>query len=113
MLPHERWRGLSDDGKAHRCDPDYLSPGWLLKAWNHQRSRIVRISEMQLFFLSALVIGIAMLGMSIGVLVSNRCLRGSCGGPDVIGPTGESLSCSTCPNRSRPTDDEPPGRTAA
>ena len=68
---------------------------------------------MQLFVLSAVVIALAMLGMSIGVLVSNRCLRGSCGGSDVIGSNGESLSCSTCPNRSRPTDDEPPGRTAA
>ncbi len=38
---------------------------------------------MQLIVLSVLIIGIAMLGMSIGVLLSNRCLRGSCGGPDV------------------------------
>ena len=68
---------------------------------------------MQLFFLSALVIGIAMLGMSIGVLVSNRCLHGSCGGPDVIGSNGESLSCSTCPNRSHQAEEEPPGQTAA
>jgi len=67
---------------------------------------------MQLIVLSVLVIGIAMLGMSIGVLLSNRCLRGSCGGPDVIGPNGESLSCSTCPNRNRPTEEEPPVRTA-
>ncbi len=63
---------------------------------------------MQLFVLSALVIGIAMLGMSIGVLLSNRCLRGSCGGPDVIGPDGESLACSTCPSRARQADEERP-----
>jgi len=62
---------------------------------------------MQLFVLSSVVIGIAMLGMSIGVLVSNRCLRGSCGGPDVIGPNGQSLTCATCPNRDRPTEEEP------
>ncbi|MGB5294086.1 MAG: hypothetical protein WBP34_03955 [Thermoanaerobaculia bacterium] len=68
---------------------------------------------MQLFVLSAVVIGIAMSGMAIGVLLSNRCLRGSCGGPDVIGPNGQSLTCSTCPNRDRPTEEEPPVQTAA
>ena len=68
---------------------------------------------MQLFALSAVVIGIAMLGMSIGVLVSNRCLRGSCGGPDVIGPNGQSLTCTTCPNRDRPPEEETSIQTAA
>lgn len=68
---------------------------------------------MQLFVLSAIVIGIAMLGMAIGVLLSNRCLRGSCGGPEVLGPNGQSLTCAACPNRSRATDEEPPVRTAA
>ena len=56
---------------------------------------------MQLFVLSVVVIAIAMLGMAVGVLLSNRCLRGSCGGPDVLGPNGESLACATCPNRDR------------
>ena len=68
---------------------------------------------MQLFVLSAIVIAIAMLGMSIGVLVSNRCLRGSCGGPDVIGPNGQSLTCATCPNRTGPTEEEPPVQPVA
>ena len=68
---------------------------------------------MQLFLLAALFIGIAMLGMSIGVLLSNRCLRGSCGGPGVIGPDGESLACTTCPNRTREAEIEPPAQTAA
>ena len=45
---------------------------------------------------------IVMVGMSVGVLFSNKCLRGSCGGPEVIGPDGESLSCDTCPLRDRP-----------
>lgn len=68
---------------------------------------------MQLIVLSALVIGIAMLGMAVGLLLSNRCLRGSCGGPDVLGPNGESLTCATCPNRSPKAGDEPPLQTAA
>lgn len=68
---------------------------------------------MQLFVLSAVVIGLAMLGMAIGVLLSNRCLRGSCGGPDVIGPNGQSLTCATCPNRDRPTEEETSVQSAA
>lgn len=68
---------------------------------------------MQLILLSGLVIGIAMLGMSAGVLLGNRCLRGSCGGGEVIGSNGESLTCATCPNRSRQEEEEPPFQTAA
>ena len=52
--------------------------------------------------LTVVIVAIAMVGMSVGVLFSNKCLRGSCGGPEVIGPDGESLSCATCPLRDRP-----------
>ena len=41
---------------------------------------------MGLILITAIVIGVVMVAMSVGVLFSNRCLRGSCGGPDVIGP---------------------------
>ena len=54
---------------------------------------------MELVLISVVVVAAAMLAMSVGVLFSNRCLRGSCGGPDVLGPDGESLNCATCPNR--------------
>ena len=37
--------------------------------------------------------------MAVGVVFSGRCLRGSCGGPEVFGPDGESLSCAACPRR--------------
>ena len=52
--------------------------------------------------LTVVIVASAMVGMSVGVLFSNKCLRGSCGGPEVIGPDGESLSCDTCPLRDRP-----------
>lgn len=45
----------------------------------------------------ALVMGI----MAIGVMFGGRCLRGSCGGPDVLGPDGDPLSCAACPHRNR------------
>jgi hypothetical protein len=35
------------------------------------------------------------------VMFKRPCLRGSCGGPDALGPHGEKLSCATCPNRDR------------
>lgn len=54
---------------------------------------------MELVLLAALLIGIAMLAMAIGTVVGNRCLRGSCGGPEVLGPNGESLTCDACPHR--------------
>ncbi|HAK56460.1 MAG: hypothetical protein QF463_02340 [Vicinamibacterales bacterium] len=63
---------------------------------------------MTLFFLTALVIGAAMLVMAVGVVFSNRCLRGSCGGPDVLGPDGAPLSCETCPRRAE-SPAPPPG----
>jgi hypothetical protein len=52
-----------------------------------------------LILLTIGVIALAMLAMAVGAIFSNRCLRGSCGGPDVLGPGGESLACETCPLR--------------
>lgn len=40
--------------------------------------------------------GIAMTGMAVGVLFSDRRLKGSCGGVQHEGPHGESLSCGGC-----------------
>ena len=42
-------------------------------------------------------VAIAMAVMAIGLLSKNRCLRGSCGGPDVLDAQGESLRCGACP----------------
>ena len=56
---------------------------------------------MGLFLLSLAVIAVVMLAMAVGVLFNYPCLRGSCGGPDVVRPDGGALSCSTCPNRVR------------
>lgn len=52
-----------------------------------------------LLTLTVLVIGILMAAMAIGVIVKNKSLRGSCGGPDVVDCDGESLACGACPNR--------------
>jgi hypothetical protein len=54
---------------------------------------------MGLLLLTVVVVGAVMLAMALGVILSNRCLRGSCGGPEVPGPDGESLACDACPRR--------------
>jgi len=40
-----------------------------------------------------------MLIMAVGVIFRYPCLRGSCGGSDLIGSEGESLKCAVCPRR--------------
>jgi hypothetical protein len=49
--------------------------------------------------LTILAIGTLMAAMAIGVIVKNKSLRGSCGGPDVVDCDGESLACGACPNK--------------
>lgn len=51
---------------------------------------------------------IAMTGMAIGVIFSNRSLRGSCGGESVRNGDGEIISCGACPKKESevcPTDE--------
>lgn len=57
-----------------------------------------------MLLVTAVAFGLIMLLMSVGVLVSGRCLRGSCGGPDILDADGQSLKCATCPNRDRPAN---------
>jgi hypothetical protein len=54
---------------------------------------------MELLLIVAVIMGAVMAIMAVGVIFGNRCLRGSCGGPDILGPDGESLTCATCPHR--------------
>jgi hypothetical protein len=39
--------------------------------------------------------------MALGSKLTGRCLRGSCGGPEALGPDGAPLACRNCPNRAR------------
>lgn len=52
-----------------------------------------------MILLSVCVVGLTMAAMAVGVMFSNRCLRGSCGGRDTSGSEGESLRCDSCPRR--------------
>jgi hypothetical protein len=54
---------------------------------------------MAVFLLTVGGMAIVMAIMAVGVMLDGRCLRGSCGGQDVIDANGESLACATCPRR--------------
>lgn len=56
---------------------------------------------MEVVLLVAMIMGGVMAIMAVGVIFGDRCLRGSCGGPEVVGPDGESLACATCPHRNK------------
>ena len=56
---------------------------------------------MTTILLSIFIFGIAMLIMAVGVIFKRPCLRGSCGGPEVLDANGQSLSCATCPNKNK------------
>ena len=56
---------------------------------------------MTLLLLSLGLIALVMLVMSVGVIFSGKCLRGSCGGPAILDADGEPITCATCPNRER------------
>lgn len=62
---------------------------------------------LSLILLATGVIGVAMLAMALGTILSSRCLRGSCGGPDLLDPKGEMLTCDTCPLRTGPRREAP------
>ncbi len=54
---------------------------------------------METVLLTLAVFAFVMLAMAVGVIFRRPCLRGSCGGPEVLDAAGESLTCATCPNR--------------
>jgi hypothetical protein len=56
------------------------------------------------FVVVLVLVGGALAAMMVGQSLTGRCMRGSCGGPRVVGPDGEPLSCAACPNRKRRTD---------
>lgn len=64
---------------------------------------------MATLLLTVVLFAIAMFIMSIGVLFRRRCLRGSCGGPQVFGSDGEPLTCDHCPRRHENESTHPEG----
>ncbi|MEM6455185.1 MAG: hypothetical protein AAF772_08840 [Acidobacteriota bacterium] len=63
------------------------------------------MSLVPLLLITLAFFAVAMLIMSVGVIFSNRCLRGSCGGSAVLDASGDPLTCATCPNRGADSPD--------
>ena len=58
--------------------------------------------------LAPVIFGLCMAGMGVGVMLSGRLLKGSCGGEEVLGADGNPLSCGACPKKEAdvcPSDD--------
>lgn len=53
---------------------------------------------METILLAVAVFGIAFVGMAIGVIISNRSIKGSCGG---IGAIFGSSACEICEKKNR------------
>lgn len=54
------------------------------------------------FTAAVVLLGAAVAAMALGSRLTGRCLRGSCGGPAVVGPDGKEIEgCANCPNRDR------------
>ena len=49
-----------------------------------------------LILLTIAALGLAMTGLAVGVILSDRELKGSCGGVAVRGPDGEAMTCGDC-----------------
>ena len=59
---------------------------------------------MVLFLLTVAAIGAIMLVMAVGLFFRYPCLRGSCGGEELLDAQGQSLRCAACPKRRATTD---------
>jgi hypothetical protein len=64
---------------------------------------------MELFFVSLVVIGLVIAGMSIGVLAGRSPIKGSCGG---IGALGADAACVICGGNPQRCDEETRGGAA-
>ena len=55
-----------------------------------------------------LVFGLCMAGLGMGVLLSQRGLRGTCGSDPILNKKGEAVTCGACPKKEAavcPSDD--------
>jgi uncharacterized protein len=64
---------------------------------------------MELFFVSAVVIGLVIAGMAIGVIGGRPPIKGSCGG---MGALGVNSACVICGGNPQRCDEETRGGTA-
>jgi len=61
------------------------------------------------YIISVLVFAAGMVGLSAGLILRGRSIRGHCGGAPVLGPDGQPLTCAhcTCEREEDAADDAP------
>ena len=62
-----------------------------LHAWKGRRD------GMQIFILTLIIFGLYVLGMSLGVIFSDKCIQGSCGGVNRLKQLLGGSPCESCP----------------
>ena len=67
---------------------------------------------MTTFIAAAVVFGVALAGMAIGVIVSNRRIKGSCGGLNNFRDSVGNPICDACTNPSPSCSGDPNKRAA-
>ena len=65
---------------------------------------------MKLFLLTLSVFGLALFGMSLGVIFSDRRIRGSCGGLSKSGGKHAKVACDDCPSGGKNCSGEAAGQ---
>ncbi len=60
---------------------------------------------LQTMLLSIIVVGVIMLALALGYILTGRCITGSCGRPEDTTESGE-IVCRTC-GRSKPSVNSP------
>jgi len=61
---------------------------------------------MTLILITVGAIAVIMTIMAVGVIFSDRALRGSCGGPTIMDPDGDPMTCGDC-NCKLPEPEQP------
>ena len=74
---------------------------------SNQEDATVSNEFFQLFLVTAVVFGIAILAMSVGTIVANRRLQGSCGGMAGLKDEGGRTICDMCTRPSAECSGDP------
>ena len=67
----------------------------------------------QTFLFAGIIFAIALTGMALGVIISNRRLKGSCGGLANLRDSHGNTMCEACTNPSPECKGEPVGEAQA
>jgi hypothetical protein len=59
------------------------------------------MTALMVILITVAAFAIAMLMLGVGVMLTGKCIRGTCGGDEVVDAAGEDLRCPTCPSKNK------------